>query len=400
MRYKQPVKQILIATRSCWDHSETRLAVRQNFDKVTKCGTLALGAEVFASENEEKKVPHTCKARPCPRCGHRATIQWQREQWCSLPDIPYAGIVLTMPDVLWPIFRQNRHLLHHLPKLGATVIQQWAKLKYGVRLLIMVIPHTFGARLNFNSHLHILVSAGGLQESEGCWVTSLVFDEEKLMHMWRFAVITFLREALLAKALTSNLSNAELRNMLRTQYERWWSIDIDHFASKEHFLRYAGRYVRRPPIAQYRFVKITDREVRFWTKDKIQKRRVNISFTPRGIRGHFGRTGSEPLPTCDSLLRSAGAQFKSSDLYCCVLVAGTTEAPSPTTIELGVFAAKGLWSGSPHRQPRQTDALDWSAESLLLGGLPDSCEYPAPCSGHQPSVPGPGAHTVQQLRWI
>ena len=69
MRYKQPVKQILIATRSSWDRPETRLAARQNFDKVTKCGTLALGAEVFASETEEKLVPHTCKVRPCPSCG-------------------------------------------------------------------------------------------------------------------------------------------------------------------------------------------------------------------------------------------------------------------------------------------------------------------------------------------
>ena len=100
---KQPTKQILIATRSVWDHPETRLAVRQNFDKVIKCGTLALGAEVFASQNEEKLVPHTCKARPCPSCGHRHGIQWQREQWCALPDVPYVGIVFTMPDVLWPL---------------------------------------------------------------------------------------------------------------------------------------------------------------------------------------------------------------------------------------------------------------------------------------------------------
>jgi hypothetical protein len=52
---------------------------------------------------------------------------------------PYAGlsnvgIVFTMPDVLWPIFQKNRHLLHDLPTLGAAVIQQWAKLKYGVRV--------------------------------------------------------------------------------------------------------------------------------------------------------------------------------------------------------------------------------------------------------------------------
>jgi hypothetical protein len=96
-----------------------------------------------------------------------------------------------MPDVLWPIFQKNRHLLHDLPTLGAAVIRQWAKLKYGVRVPIMVILHSFGARLNFNPHLHILVSAGGLQESEGRWVNSLIFDEDKgkLMHMWRFALL-------------------------------------------------------------------------------------------------------------------------------------------------------------------------------------------------------------------
>ncbi len=284
MRYQQPIKQILIATRSFWDRPETRPAVRQNFDKITKCGTLALGAEVYASETEEKLVPHTCKVRPCPSCGHRATIQWQREQWCALPDTAYVGIVFTMPNVLWPIFQQNRHLLHDLPRLGAAVIQQWAKLKCGVGVPIMVIPHTFGGRLNFNPHLHILVSAGGLQESGGRWVNGSVFDENKdkgkLMSMWRFAVITYLRAAMDAKVLTSDLSSQRLKTRLREQYERWWSIDVDTFESKKHFLRYAGRYVRRPPIAQYRFVKITDREVQFWTKDKIQKQRVNISFTP------------------------------------------------------------------------------------------------------------------------
>ena len=296
MRYKQPIKQILIATRSSWDRPETRPAVRQNFDRVTKCGTLALGAEVFASETEQKLVPHTCKVKPCPSCGHRATIQWQREQWRALPDIPYVGIVFTMPDVLWPIFQKNRHLLHDLPTLGAAVIRQWAKLKYGVCVPIMVIPHTFGGRLNFNSHLHILVSAGGLQESEGRWVNCLVFDKDmdndKLMHMWRYAVISYLRAALKAQMLTSDSSPQELRAHLKSQYERWWSIDIDYFASKEHFLRYAGRYVRRPPIAQCRFTKITDREVRFWSRDKIQKRRINISYKPE----EFVATLAEHVP--------------------------------------------------------------------------------------------------------
>ena len=126
MHNTQPLKEILLATRAHWDRTEIRPVVRENFDKMINCRTPALGAEVFASETEEKLVYHTCKSRSCPSCGQRATLLWQREQWSALPDVPYAGIGFTMPDVLWPIFRQNRQLLHDLPALAAAVIQQWA----------------------------------------------------------------------------------------------------------------------------------------------------------------------------------------------------------------------------------------------------------------------------------
>ena len=127
----QPLKQVLIATRALWDRPEIRPAVRENFDKMINCRTPALGAEVFASETEEKLVYHTCKSRSCPSCGQRATLLWQREQWNALPDIPYSGMGFTMPRELWPIFGRNRQLLHDLPALAAAVIQQWVKIRYG-----------------------------------------------------------------------------------------------------------------------------------------------------------------------------------------------------------------------------------------------------------------------------
>ncbi|HMH01230.1 MAG TPA: transposase zinc-binding domain-containing protein, partial [Terriglobales bacterium] len=107
MRYEHPIKQILLDNRHLWDHPQTRPAVRENFQRVLDCRTPALGAEVYVSETEEKLVFHTCKSRTCPSCGYRATLLWQREEWASLPDIPYAGIVLTMPDVLWTIFQRD-----------------------------------------------------------------------------------------------------------------------------------------------------------------------------------------------------------------------------------------------------------------------------------------------------
>ena len=133
MRCREPLKQILIGTRDCWDHPGSRPSVRENFSQMIDCKTPASGAEIFASTNEEKLVYHTCKSRACPSCGHRATLLWQREQWAALPDIRYAGIALTMPDVLWSIFQQNRHLLHDLPALGTVVIQQWVRGKFGAR---------------------------------------------------------------------------------------------------------------------------------------------------------------------------------------------------------------------------------------------------------------------------
>jgi hypothetical protein len=280
MRDKQPLKQILAATRGHWDRDETRPAVRENFKKMINCRTSALGAEVYASETEQKLVYHTCKSRACPSCGYRATLLWQREQWAALPDIPYSGLVLTMPSVLWPIFKQNRHLLHDLPALGAAVIEQWIKGKYGVRLIIMVVPHTFGGYLNFNAHLHVLVSAGGLRESEGCWIASLRFNKDALMHMWRYAVITYLREALKTHVLKSDGSGRDLSRVLKSEYERpRWIIYLRESMSKWHFVQYAARYARRPPIAQRRILGVADAGVEFWTKDKKQKRTVTTRLS-------------------------------------------------------------------------------------------------------------------------
>jgi hypothetical protein len=184
-----------------------------------------------------------------------------------------------MPDVLWPIFRQNRHLLHDLPALAASVIQQFAQGDHQAKATVLVMPHTFGRHLNFNVHLHIMVSTGGLRESDGRWIKSLGFDRENLMRMWRYAVITYLQAALKTGLITSDKTTLELRDILTTQYERWWNVHLDSIGSKWHFLRYVARYVRRPPIAQYRFTKITNEEVEFSTKDTRLKRIVTTRYT-------------------------------------------------------------------------------------------------------------------------
>jgi predicted amidohydrolase YtcJ len=58
-------------------------------------------------------------------------------------------------------------------------------------------------------------------------------------------------------------------------------IDNQSLGSKEHFLRYAGRYVMRPPIAQRRIIGISKQEIKFWAKDRRLRRQVKVRLTPK-----------------------------------------------------------------------------------------------------------------------
>jgi hypothetical protein len=168
-----PIKQILLDAREYWDHPGTLWNIRENFLKIIRCGTIALGAEIYASSTESKLVYHTYKSRFCTSCGQRATEEWKEDLKATLPDVPYVEITLTMPAQFWPIIQENRHLLHGMPAMGAESIKLWAKARHGVRVILMVVQHTFGGLLNFYPHLHVLVSVGGLREAEGRWISRL-----------------------------------------------------------------------------------------------------------------------------------------------------------------------------------------------------------------------------------
>ncbi len=280
MPNKPTLKQILADHRSLWDHANIRPVVRENFQKVLDCRTFALGAEVYASDDGERKsFPHTCKSPACPSCGWRATLCWQREVAPGLPDIPFAGAGLTMHSDFWPIFQQNRHLLGDLPAIGAGVLQDWAELKYGAQVLVLVVPHTFGSHLNFNAHLHILVSTIGLDKTGTKLVRQVRFPRDAVMRIWRHTLLAYLTKALESGLIASDKPKSQLRALFQTHYDLWWSAKVEYYNSKSAFLRYISRYLRRPPIAEYRLLPSEDQNICFLTRDKKLSRVVTTTYT-------------------------------------------------------------------------------------------------------------------------
>jgi hypothetical protein len=189
MKYRDPLKKILSQMRPYWDRDGTRPAVRWAFAKALQCRTPELGAEVYASENQVLILNHPCKSRPCSSCGYRATVQWLRERHAALPDVPYKGITFTMPNHLWEVFRDNPPLAKALSALAAEVIKARVSAKYGLRVGVIVILHTFNGELKFNSHVHTMVTGGGLHGFSATWVSCVYYDRDRLMKAWRKAVI-------------------------------------------------------------------------------------------------------------------------------------------------------------------------------------------------------------------
>ena len=294
MKYHHPLKQILSQTRPHWDHDDTLPAVRRVFGRAMQCQTGELGAEIYGVGNQELIVYHTCKSRACPSCGYRATVQWLRERYAALPDATYKGITFTMPSVLWPLFQGNPRLAKALAALAAKVIEAQISARYGLRVGVIAILHTFNWRLEFNSHVHTMVTGGGLSPSSSNWRTRVYYDRERLMERWREAVIKLLRTALKAGQLYANISDDEIEVLLSQQATRWWSVKIQAFNSKEHFLRYAGRYVRRPPIAQRRIIAIEERTVTFWAKDKRTRRQIYITYSLEDFIDRWAQHIPEP----------------------------------------------------------------------------------------------------------
>lgn len=90
-------------------------------------------------------------------------------------------------------------------------------------------------RLEFNSHVHAMVTTGGLHRSTGTWVPCNYVDGDLLMEAWRRAVIPLLRAALSSGRLSANMSADELETPLSLQEKRWWRIKIQFFKSKAQF---------------------------------------------------------------------------------------------------------------------------------------------------------------------
>ena len=227
-----------------------RNEVLETLDAYLNCGILAHG--VARAECESCKhsivIAFSCKKRGvCPSCAaKRAVIFAEHLHDKVLAPVPQRHIVFSIPKRLRVFFRYDRSLnsilfhaaweslvaLHPHGKPGAVLALQSA-----------------GESLNFNPHLHGIVSAGSFNK-EGLFIEQSL-DTSKATELFAHGVLAALKE----KGLIDEAVIEQILSQAHTGFSAWVGEKIP--PQDAGYRLFLGRYLDRGPVSNAKLI-ITD----------------------------------------------------------------------------------------------------------------------------------------------
>lgn len=261
-----------------------RESVVENINKLLLCRTQELGFHKYQCPHcgESICVPHSCKSRICSSCGKLATDQWISSSLSQFPNVSYQHIVFTLPEELRDIILLNRKIfLNALFNLAAATVTSWTISNKSYTPGITMVIHTFGRDLKFNPHIHMLLTCGGLSLDRDRWVENFFIPHQALKPMWRYNVVSFIRNSAKKQQLILPAAvKFNLNALLDTLYSKIWYVSLGRKLPNAKFtLIYIGRYTKRPVIAESRILEYDGESVLFSYEDQISSKTLYVRLT-------------------------------------------------------------------------------------------------------------------------
>ena len=244
---------------------------------ISRCKTGELGYTVsFCPECGYKKMrPRSCNNRNCSCCQAPLEQKWIMERNSELIyGTAYYHVVFTVPDKLNDLFRTNQKSMYDLLFSAAsdTLIALCRDKKYmGATPGIVLVLHTWGQRLNFHPHLHVMLTGGGLTES-GQFIQTrhkgFIIPKEVLGRVFRGKFLSGLKSLRESDAIAFEGRSRQLMNPVRWKtflddlYSNPWIPFIkETFNGNGNAIRYLARYSYRTAISNSRIIDVTDSSV-------------------------------------------------------------------------------------------------------------------------------------------
>ena len=252
------------------------------------CRTPRLGGHRYRCQQCGKShfVPHSCRNRHCPLCQGQAAHQWLQQQQASLLPVPYFHLVFTLPHELNPLIQQNQRALYTLLFVAASqTLLQFGQNRWGVRLGITAVLHTWSQTLLDHYHLHCIVTGGGLSADGSRWVDApahFLFAVTALSLVFRGKFCSGLQQLYADKKLQFHGQLAPLaqprafQQLMRQATRHNWNVYAKRpFAGPNQVLAYLSRYTHRVAISPRRLLALDEQKqtVTFAWKDYADQAR-------------------------------------------------------------------------------------------------------------------------------
>lgn len=243
--------------------------------KMLGCGDPEKGFMAYRclSCGEIKRIPFSCKSSFCLSCAKIYTDEWVEYISRALfRGMRYRHVVLTVPKEFRKYFYDNTDLLSEFMKVGHTffkdVVSLW--LKEPVEVGSVIVLQTAGRSGNYNPHLHILCTSGGITK-DGQWKEFGYIDFTMLHRKWQYYLLKMLRETVKSEEIEEEID--------RCYRER--SKGIVAYLEKgdipqggKGLAYYLAKYVVSPPISLRRIISYDGKKVRYWYNDHTTSQRV------------------------------------------------------------------------------------------------------------------------------
>jgi hypothetical protein len=277
---------------------------------------------------EKRRIAFSCKSSFCLSCAKPYTDRWvdfiARR---LLPGVVYRHIVLTVPDSLRIWFYRNPDLLSPLMRAGAACVRDVFARTAGVELDIgsIVVLQTAGRPGNYNPHLHLLVTGGGLNP-EGGWTPVSYIPFEIIHRKWQYHLLTLLREEVSDPAADRAIGQAW------KQYPKGFVAFVEKGEvppGGQGLARYLAKYVVSPPISVRRIEAYNGRSVTYWYRDHESGQ---IEHATLAVLRFIGRMVQHILPKGFQRIRYYGLHgnvryARARETLAAVVPAGTLPDP-------------------------------------------------------------------------
>jgi hypothetical protein len=200
-------------------------------------------------------------------------------------------VVLTVPEELRIYFYRDKWLLGKLMPVGHEMLEDALShyFKEEVEIGSIVVAQTAGRSGEWNPHLHIIMTSGGLTKDHR-WRALKYIPFEVLHKKWQYYLFGLIKEHIGTEEVCRHIDK------LWKQYPNGLVAYLDKGevpAGGKGLARYLAKYVVSPPISLGRIMEYTGEEVLYWWQDHKSKKREDAKI---GVMRFIGRMVQHILP--------------------------------------------------------------------------------------------------------